>query len=201
MTHEADSGLAVIVLSSCLGDRRHNSLKVLIARQKRFGDGYLLKCVRTLCNLIDKISVLQTIHQMGRLNHKSLYAILLCTVKCLGHIIDDLVVTGLYMVNDDLARKCTANGIIRKCLLDRILDCTNGHATVVIVARSEADYHQLILADLILISRIILGSITGIVVLFLFFLGLCGLCLSRLLCSGLLRTRLRLGRLCRSLLR
>jgi hypothetical protein len=66
-----------------------------------------------------------------------------------------LVITRLYMVDDDLSGKCTSYRPIRICFLKGILDSLDILCTAVIEGSTEADYQKLILSDLILISRVV----------------------------------------------
>ena len=91
------------------------------------------------------------------------------------------------MINDDLACEASSYGVIRECGLDRILDRADSQSAAVIVACTEAYNKKLILADLILISCVIHGSISCIVILFVIFLSSdrlrCGSFLSSCLCG------------------
>ena len=93
---------------------------------------------------------------MGGLNHKISDTVLFRAFKGLAYIVNGDIVPGFYMVNDNLAGESSPDCEIRKCLLNSVLNGTNGQTSAVIVAGAEADYQKLIFTDSILISGIIL---------------------------------------------
>ena len=104
------------------------------------------------------------------------------------------------MVNDDLACETSSNGIVRECVLDGVLDSADCQSAAVIIACTKAYYKKFILADLILISCVIHGSVSCIVVFLVLFCSCC-LCgcslLSCCLCNGCgLRSCCRCCRCC-----
>ena len=129
---------------------------------------------------------------MGRLYNKVLYAIINCTLKCLIHIVDLLIVSCLYMVDDDLCSKCSSYCPVRISCLQCILDALDILGTAVIEGSTKAYNQDLIVTNLICIPRIILGSITCIAsevlracLFALYQLLLCiGQCIPCFLCSG-----------------
>ena len=103
---------------------------------------------------------------MRRLNNEVLDAVCNRAVERLGHVVDLLAVTLVYMVDDDLAGEAAANRVVRERLLHRGLDGADGLAAAVVVAGAEADYQQLVFADFVLIERIIQACVTRFVVFF-----------------------------------
>ena len=193
VAHKADCGLTVIVLCGCVCDCLDDCLKIIITGQKRLAYCYLLKRVRILCDLINQIVVLQAIHQMSRLDNQGLYVIVNRTLECFAYVIDRYVISRLYMVNDDLAGKASSYGIIRECLLHCVLNCANGQTAAVVKAGSKADNHQLLIADLVLISCVVHRCISGVIIFFVFCLSLC----SCFLCCSLCLSLSLAGSLCR----
>ena len=175
VAHEADGGLAVIIGGGGLYDGIGNRLEILIGGQQRLADGDSLKGIGILGNLVHQVAVLQAVHQMGGLNHQILDPVGDGTVQGLAHIVDDLAVPVLHMVDDDLAGEASSHGILREGLLHSRLDGANGQAAVVVVAGAKADHQQLALADLILVAGIIQRSIAGFVVFLILFPGHSGL--------------------------
>ena len=93
---------------------------------------------------------------MGGLNYKIPDTVLLRAVKGLSYIVNGNIIPGFYVINNNLAGESSPDCEIRKCLLNSILNGTNGQTSAVIVAGAEADYQKLIFTDSILISGIIL---------------------------------------------
>ena len=73
-----------------------------------------------------------------------------------------LIISCLYMVDDDLCGKCSSYRPVGIGCCDRILDTLDISHTAVVKGSAEAYYQNLVLTDLILITGIILGSISGI---------------------------------------
>ena len=88
-------------------------------------------------------------HQMGRLYHQVLYAIVYGTLQGLIHIVDLLVITGLYMVDDDLCGKGSSYGPVRICGLQGFLDTSDICCTAVIERSTETYYQQFVVTDVI----------------------------------------------------
>ena len=86
------------------------------------------------------------------------------------------------MVDDDLAGKTAAHAPVREGLLQRVFYPADRQTAAVVEARAEGHDQQLLLADAVLIARVVQRGIAGLVVfLFLFFLRI----LRRFLCHGL----------------
>ena len=88
-------------------------------------------------------------HQMGRLYHQVLYAIVYGTLQGLIHIVDLLVITGLYMVDDDLCSKGTSYRPVRICGLQGFLDTSDIFCTAAVEGSTEAYYQQFVVSDVI----------------------------------------------------
>ena len=93
---------------------------------------------------------------MGGLNHKISDTVLLRPFKGLAYIVNGNIIPGFYVVNDNLAGESSPDCKVRKCLLNGILNGTDGQTSAVIVAGTKADYQKLIFTDFVLISGIIL---------------------------------------------
>ena len=66
------------------------------------------------------------------------------------------------MVDDDLRGEGAADGPVGERGLQGVLDALDVGNTAVVVGRAEGDDQQLVLADLVLIARIVHGSVAGI---------------------------------------
>ena len=99
---------------------------------------------------------------MGRLYYQVLNTVCHSAVQCLIHVVDMLIISCLYMVDDDLCGKCSSYRPVGIGCCDRILDTLDISHTAVVKGSAEAYYQNLVLTDLILITGIILGSISGI---------------------------------------
>ena len=208
VSHEADSGLPVVIVLRRLHDGVSHRAEILVRGEQRLSDHDLLKAVGVLCDLVLQIRVLQSVHQVGRLDHQGLHAVLHCAVQCLPHVVNNLPVPLFHVVDDDLAGECAADAPVRECFLQGFLDGADGLPAAVVEAGSEAHHQQFLLPDVIPVPRIVQGSIAGIVVFFFLFLrrgrlasGLfnCGLRRRGLRCCSLRsRSLCRLRRSCRS---
>ena len=130
--------------------------------QKRLSYLYRLKFILVCVYRLHQLVVLSAVHQMGRLYYQILYAVGYGTIQSLSHIVNGLAVAGLDMVDDDLRGKGTSYGPVRICLCQSVLDTLDISYTAVIEGSTKAYYQQLVLADLVLVSRIILGSVSGV---------------------------------------
>ena len=101
-------------------------------------------------------------HQVRRLDNEVFDAVGDSALKRLLHIIDLLAVTRLNMVDDDLRGEGAADGPVGIRGLQGVFDALDVGNTAVIVGRAEGDNEQLVLADLILIARIVERSVAGI---------------------------------------
>jgi len=101
-------------------------------------------------------------HQMRGLYYQVLNTVCHSAVQCLIHVVDMLIISCLYMVDDDLCGKCSSYRPVGIGCCDRILDTLDISHTAVVKGSAEAYYQNLVLTDLILITGIILGSISGI---------------------------------------
>ena len=99
---------------------------------------------------------------MGRLYYQILYAVIRRTLQSLVHVVNVFAVSGLYMVNNNLCRKCSSYRPVGICLLNGVFNSLDIRRTAVIKGSAEADYQNFIFSDIILIAGIILGSIAGI---------------------------------------
>ena len=98
-------------------------------------------------------------HQVRRLDNEVLDAVGDGTIERLGHVVDLLAVTGLHVVDDDLRGEGAADRPVGECGLQGVFDALDVGNTAVIVGRAEGDNEQLVLADLILIARIVERSV------------------------------------------
>ena len=145
-------------------------------------DSYRLEFIFIAIDRFCHLIVLSTMHQMGRLYNQILNTILYCTVKSLLHVIDHFIISCLYMVDDDLCCKCSSYRPVRISFCKSILDSLDILCTAVIEGSTKAYNKKFILTDLILVTRIVLGSISCvtseiiricILTLYQFFLSIC----------------------------
>ena len=101
-------------------------------------------------------------HQVSGLDDQILDAVGNGTVHGLLHVVDLLAVTSLDMVDDDLSGECTADRPIGVSGLQSILDALDVFHAAVVERGAEADHQQLVVADVVLIAGVILGSIAGV---------------------------------------
>ena len=155
---------------SFIGDRLGNCLLVVIDNgsvvaylaQHRLCDGYGLKFIFITVDRFYHLIVLSAVHQMSRLYNQVLNAIVNGTLKSLIHIVDLLVISCLYMVDDDLSGKCSSYRPIRICFLQSILDALDILCTAVVEGSTKAYNQKLVLTDLIAVAGIVFGSVAGV---------------------------------------
>ncbi len=88
-------------------------------------------------------------HQVSRLDNQVLHAIAYGSFQCLIHVVDLLVIAGLYMVDDDLCGEGTSYGPVRICSLQSFLNASDILSTAVVEGSTKAYNQKLILADLV----------------------------------------------------
>ena len=161
MAHVADGGLAVVEF----GGGFHHSLGhggvVLIGGQQGRADLDALEVAGIALQLLDQIAVLPAVHQMGGLNQQILHAVGLGPLQGIGHVVDQLAVPAVDVLNDDVGGKAAADGVTGERFLQRVLNGADGGDPVVVVAGAEANHQQLVLANAVLIARLILGGVAG----------------------------------------
>ena len=106
--------------------------------------------------------VLSTVHQVGGLDDQILHAVFHSAIHGLLHVVDLFAVTSLHMVDDDLCGECAAHRPIRVCSLQSILDALDVLHAAVVEGGAEGDHQQLVVANVVLIAGIVLGSIAGV---------------------------------------
>ena len=130
--------------------------------QKRLRDADGLKiafdCFDSRCELV----IFRTMHQMRGLDNQIFDAVFFCACQRLVYIIDHFAVAGLYMVDDDLRSKSSADRPVRICSLQGFLNAADIRCTALIKGCTEADDQELVLSDLICIERVVCGGIAGI---------------------------------------
>ena len=130
--------------------------------KQRLGNGDGFKLVLILLDGFAHLVILCAMHQVRRLDNEVLHAIGNCTVERLGHVVDLLAVTGLDVVDDDLRGEGTADRPVGVGFLKGVFDALDVGNTAVIVGRAEGDNEQLVLADVVLVARIVLAGIAGV---------------------------------------
>ena len=109
---------------------------------------------------------------MSGLYYEVLYAVCCCSVEGFADVVDLLAVTSVYVVDYDIGGEASSYGVIRERSLEIVLNGADGQAAAVVEAGAEAQHEQLVIADAVLVSRVIEGSVAGVVVLVV--LCLCG---------------------------
>ena len=168
VAHEADGGLAVIVVGCGVDDRLGHRVKVAVDVQQGLGQDKLVKGVGVCGELVLEIVVLKAVHQVGRLHDQGLDAVVDRAFKRLAHIVDDLSVAVFHMVNDDLACEGAADAPIGKRLLQGALDRADGQAAAVVVAGAKGHDEKLTLPDIVGVAGIVQRRVAGLVIFFVF---------------------------------
>ena len=101
-------------------------------------------------------------HQVGGLDDQVLHTVCHSAVHGLLHVVDLFAVTSLHMVDDDLCGEGAAHAPVRVCGLQSILDALDVLHAAVVEGGAEGDHQQLVVADVVLIAGIVLGSIAGV---------------------------------------
>ena len=99
---------------------------------------------------------------MGGLHHQLLHAARNCPLHGLLHIVDELAVTRLHMVDDDLGGKGPAYGPVGERCLDGILDALDILHTAAVEGSTEAHHQDFLLADVIGVPGIVQTGIAGV---------------------------------------
>ena len=165
MTHKADGSLAVIVGGGPLGDRLFHSGEIVVAVQKRLSEYHLIEGIRIIADLFYQLIIFQTVHQVGGLYDQILDTVVDGTLQCSIDIVDEDVVPSLHVVDDDVGGEAAADREVRKCLFQIAFDCADGQTAAVVVAGAEAEYQQLVVADVVLIADVIQRSVASVVIL------------------------------------
>ena len=124
------------------------------------GDGF--KLVGILLHSRHQLVVLGAVHQMGGLHQQVLHAVADGALQGLVHVVDELAVTGLDVVDDDLGGEGAANGPIGEGRFQGGLNAADVLSPAVVEGRAEAHHQQLILSDAVPVPRIILGGVAGV---------------------------------------
>ena len=162
MAHEADGGVAVIVLGGRLGDGVGHRLEVPITGQQGRAYRDMLKGVGVLGQLVHQVRVLQAVHQVGGLDHQRFDAVVHRPVQGRLDIVDLHAVPLPHPVNDDLAGEGPADRPVREGLRQGRFNGADGQAAAVVVAGAEADHQQLLLPDLVLIAGVVQAGVSGV---------------------------------------
>ena len=106
--------------------------------------------------------VLQSVHQVGGLDHQGFYAVLHSPVQGLLHIVNGDIVPAFHMINDNLAGKAPPDRILWECFFHGIFNGANGQPSAVIVAGAKADHQQFLLPDTILIPGVVQRGVPSV---------------------------------------
>ena len=164
--HAVESGFLTSFICDCLSNCFlviiDNSCIISNLTKHWLCNCYRLKFIFISVNSFCHLIILSAMHQMCRLNNKILNALLYCTVKSLLHVVDILTISCLNMVDDDLCCKCSSYRPVRISFCKGIFDSLDILSTAVIEGSTKAYNKKLVLTNLILVTRIILGSISCI---------------------------------------
>ena len=101
-------------------------------------------------------------HQVGRLDDECLDAVLDGSFQGLLDVVDLLAVTRLNMVDDDLSGESSAYGPVRIRLGKSVFDALDVGGAAVVEGSTEGYYQELLLADAVLVERIVLACVAGV---------------------------------------
>ena len=97
---------------------------------------------------------------MCRLYNEVLNAVVYSSLECLINVVDLLSVTCIYVVDDDLCCESSSYRPVRVSFLQSLLDSADVLCTALVEGCTKAYNEKFVLADLILVQRIILRCIT-----------------------------------------
>ena len=155
----------------CLGGQRlRDGLLVGVGRgtilsdlpEQRLGDLDGLDLILIGLGGRTELVVLRTVHEVRRLDHEMLDAVVDGTLQRLVHVVDLLAITRLDVIDDDLRGEGTTHRPVRIRCLQRLLDPADVLRTAVVEGGTEAHDEKLLLADTVLVQRIILAGIPGV---------------------------------------
>ena len=179
MAHE-DEGGAVLrcileaLIAGCLhclgGQRLGDGLLVGVGRgailsdlpEQRLGDLDGLDFILIGLGGRTELVVLRTVHEVRRLDHEMLDAVVDGTLQRLVHVVDLLAITCLDMIDDNLRGEGTTHRPVRIRCLQCLLDPADVLRTAVVEGGTEAHDEKLLLADTVLVQRIVLAGIPGV---------------------------------------
>ena len=98
---------------------------------------------------------------MSGLDQQILYAALYGAVQSLLHVIDLLAVPAVDMLDDDIGSEAAADVIVGESLLQVVLNGLDGGYPVVVEAGAEADNQQFVLPGAVLAAGVVLGGVSG----------------------------------------
>ena len=98
---------------------------------------------------------------MGGLDQQILYAALYGAIQSLLHIVDLLAVPAVDMLDDNVGSEAAADVIVGESLLQVVLNGLDGGYPVFVEAGAEADDQQFVLLGAVLVAGIILGGVSG----------------------------------------
>ena len=130
--------------------------------QKRLRDLHGFELVFISCDRLAELVIFCAVHQMRRLDHKLLDAVVDRTFERLIHVVDELAVARLHMIDDDLRGERSSDRPVGERRGKRRFDAADVLGAAVIERRAEAHDQQFLFADLIRISRIVLRSVAGV---------------------------------------
>ena len=130
--------------------------------QQRLGDAHGLELVLVLLHSLHQLVVLGAVHQVGGLDDKVLHAVGDGALQGLVHVVDELAVTGLNMVDDDLSGESSADGPAGEGGGQSVFNAPDVLSAAVIEGRAEAHDQELVLADVVGVAGIVFGGVAGV---------------------------------------
>ena len=130
--------------------------------EQGFRDRDGLELVRIRRDRRAKLVVFRAVHQMRRLDHEVLHAVFDRAFQRLIHVVDELAVARLHVVDDDLRGERSAHRPVGERLFERRLDAADIGRTAAVERRAEAHDQQLVLADAVRVSRIVQRRVAGV---------------------------------------
>ena len=162
VAHEADGGLAVVILLGGLGDGLDDDIVVLVGGEDGRTQGDDIELVGILGKLGLDVVVFKAVHQMGGLHIQLLDAVVQGALNGLAEVVDGLIVPQGDVVNDDLGGEAAAHAVAGEGLFHGGLNGADGEAAGIIEAGAEGNHQDLLLADAVLIAGVVQAGIAGI---------------------------------------
>ena len=111
---------------------------------------------------LHQLVILGTVHQMGGLHHQLLHATGNGALQRLIHVVDELAVTRLDMVNDNLCGEGAANSPVRESGGNGILNALDVRHAAAVVGSAEGYHQDFLFANSVGIAGVIQRGIAGI---------------------------------------
>ena len=134
--------MAVVVGLRRVDDGLDDRLVVVVGVEERTTESGLVELVLDLVERALDVGVFLAGHQMRRLDHDLLHAVIDALLQRIVDVVDRAAVTALELVDDDLRGECATYVVVGECLPDVALDGADGNLAAVVVARAEARHQD-----------------------------------------------------------